>query len=125
MKPMLSVDSQIWRGRTSKGARILAAEVPVAFVYDGGTEEVMMATPSDLEDFALGFSLNDGVVASADDIISLDVVEVEQGVELRMVLRQRNRDGTPDPAACTGDDRVLAFQGIRIAHVASAAARPR
>lgn len=92
MKPTLSVDSQIWRGRTSKSARVVAAEVPVAFVYDGGTEAVMMATPADLEDFALGFSLNDGVVASADDITSLEIVDVEQGIELRMLLRQRNRD---------------------------------
>lgn len=92
MKPTLSVDSQVWRGGASKGSRIVAAEVPVAFVYDGGTEAVMMATPADLEDFALGFSLNDGVVANADDITSLDIVEVEQGIELRMLLRQRNRD---------------------------------
>ena len=92
MKPTLSVDSQIWRGRASQGARIVAAEVPIAFVYDGGTEAVMMATPADLEDFALGFSLNDGVVAAADDITSLEVTEVEQGIELRMLLRQRNRD---------------------------------
>src|SRR5262245_11872956 len=92
MKPTLSVDSQIWRGHASKGARVVAAEVPIAFVYDGGTEAVMMATPADLEDFALGFSLNDGVVASADDVTSLEVVAVEQGIELRMTLRQRNRD---------------------------------
>src|SRR5262245_59261326 len=92
MKPTLTVDSQIWRGHASHGTRTVAAEVPIAFVYDGGTEAVMMATPADLEDFALGFSLNDGVVASRDDITSLDVVEVEHGIELRMALCHRNRD---------------------------------
>src|SRR6185503_14616105 len=92
MKPTLTVESSIWRGRASRSARAVATEVPIAFVYDGGTEAVMMATPADLEDLALGFSLNDGVIASADDISSLDVVEVELGIELRMLLRQRNRD---------------------------------
>ena len=70
----------------------VAAEVPVAFVYDGGTEAVMMATPADLEDFALGFSLNDGVVAARDEIGELAIVEVERGIELRMTLAPRNRD---------------------------------
>jgi FdhD protein len=90
MKPTVSVPSGVWRGRTASAARVVAAEAPVVFVYDGGTEAVMMATPADLEDFALGFSLNDGIVASADDIIDLAVAEVERGIELRMRLRERN-----------------------------------
>jgi FdhD protein len=86
------VDRVAWRGGVTEGAREIAAEVPVAFVYDGGTEAVMMATPADLEDFALGFSLNDGVVASADDIESMDVVEAGRGVELRVTLKVRDRE---------------------------------
>ncbi len=92
LKPSVSVKSSVWRGAASPGARVVAAEVPIAFVYDGGTEAVMMATPADLEDFAVGFSLNDGIVASPDDIDELAVVEVEQGIELRMILKRRNRD---------------------------------
>jgi len=85
-------DRVAWRGGVTHGAREIAAETPVAFVYDGGTEAVMMATPADLEDFALGFSLNDGVVASVDDIEALDVVEVGRGVELRITLKTRDRE---------------------------------
>jgi FdhD protein len=86
------VDRVAWRDGATSGSREVAAETPVAFVYDGGTEAVMMATPADLEDFALGFSLNDGVIASVDDIEALDVVEAGRGVELRMTLKTRDRE---------------------------------
>jgi FdhD protein len=86
------VDRVAWRGGVAQGQREVAAETPVAFVYDGGTEAVMMATPADLADFALGFSLNDGVVASAADIESVDVVEAGRGVELRVTLKVRDRE---------------------------------
>lgn len=83
----------VWRNQTSSpGERTLAAEVPVAFVFDGGTEAVMMATPADLEDFAVGFALNDGIVSSADDIKEIGIVEVENGIELRLNLNIANRD---------------------------------
>jgi FdhD protein len=92
LKPSVSHESIAWRGTPVRASREVAAEVPVAFVYDGGSEAVMMATPGDLEDFALGFSLNDGVVASPDDIAELDIVDVERGIELRMRLKHRDRD---------------------------------
>jgi FdhD protein len=92
LKASLPVERFIWREGVARGVREVAAETPVAFVYDGGTEAVMMATPADLEDFALGFSLNDGVIAAADDISSLEVVPAGRGVELRMTLRQRDRE---------------------------------
>jgi FdhD protein len=84
--------SIVWRGKPATATRVIASEMPIAFVYDGGSEAVMMATPADLEDFALGFSLNDGVVSSADDIADLGIVEVERGVELRMTLKQHDRE---------------------------------
>ncbi len=90
---MQPASSFVWRGdEVQRGARIVAGEVPVAFVYDGGTEAVMMATPGDLQDFALGFSLNDGIVASPDEIGEFAIVEVAHGIELRMSLRMGNRD---------------------------------
>src|SRR5262245_61008410 len=66
--------------------RCVPAEMPVAFVYDGSTYAVMMASPSDLEDFAVGFSLAEGVVSNSREIVSLDVIEQDKGIELRLWL---------------------------------------
>ena len=71
---------------TDAGARVTAEEVPVALVHDGSTTAVMMASPADLEDFAVGFSLTEGVVASLADIGGLEVAASDLGVEVRMWL---------------------------------------
>jgi FdhD protein len=81
------VHREIWRdGLHSSSERPVPEETPVAVVYDGSTYAVMMATPEDLEDFAIGFSLTEGVVRSAADIKSVDLVRSHNGVELRMWL---------------------------------------
>jgi len=82
-----NVHREIWRdGLHSSSERPVPEETPVAMVYDGSTYAVMMATPEDLEDFAIGFSLTEGVVRSATDIDSIDLVRSPNGVELRMWL---------------------------------------
>jgi FdhD protein len=87
MKPVRVVPRRIWReGGPSVGNRSIPEETAVALTYDGGTYAVMMATPQDLEDFAVGFSLSEGVITSSADIHSLDVVPLDEGVELRMWL---------------------------------------
>src|SRR5690606_662365 len=53
---------------TRVAARILPKEAAVALSYGGTTHAVMMATPDDLEDFALGFSLTEGIISSPDEI---------------------------------------------------------
>src|SRR5207237_1444892 len=81
------VPRQAWRnGSTLLGERTLAEEVPVAFSYDGATHAVLMATPDDLEDFALGFTYTEGIITTADEIAELTVVGVADGIVLRMWL---------------------------------------
>lgn len=96
---------------------MLVPEVPVALVYDGGTEAVMMASPGDALDFALGFSFNEGIVASAEELGDVEVRDVGTGIEIRMSLagerrarvveRRRLRAG---PAGCglCGVDSIVA-----------------
>jgi FdhD protein len=81
------VARQAWRnGAASLGERTLAEEVPVAFSYDGTTHAVLMATPDDLEDFALGFSYTEGIIAAPAEIAELAIVSVVAGIILRMWL---------------------------------------
>jgi FdhD protein len=84
------------------GTRELPEETPVALVHDAATTAVMMATPADLEDFGVGFSLNEGLIRDADEITGLEVVPGDQGVEVRMWLKQ------PASATLAGRRRTLA-----------------
>ena len=85
--PARCVPRHAWRnGFTLFGERTLAEEVPVAFSYDGATHAVLMATPDDLEDFALGFSYTEGIITAAAEIAELAVVSLADGIVLRMWL---------------------------------------
>ena len=85
--PVRTFDHEAWRdGKAVCGTRRVAEETAVALTYNGGTYAVMMGTPQHLKDFAVGFSLTEGVVQSADEIESIDVVELDDGIELRMWL---------------------------------------
>jgi FdhD protein len=87
------VHREIWRiGGSSSGSRSIPEETAVALTYNGGTYAVMMTTPQNLEDFAVGFSLSEGIVSSAAEIDWLDVVWLDNGVELRMWLNKPNAE---------------------------------
>ena len=62
----------------------VAEEVPVAMIYNGISHAVMLATPQDLQDLALGFSLAEGILSSSKELYSIEVVEQALGIELRM-----------------------------------------
>ncbi|EGQ5287206.1 formate dehydrogenase accessory sulfurtransferase FdhD [Enterobacter hormaechei] len=67
----------------------LAQEVPVALVYNGISHVVMMASPKDLELFAMGFSLSEGIIAHPQEIYGMDVVQACNGLEVQIELSSR------------------------------------
>lgn len=62
----------------------VAEEVPVALEYNGVSHAVMLASPHDLEDFALGFSLSEGILADRSDLYDCELEETENGIQVRM-----------------------------------------
>jgi FdhD protein len=101
--PSVSLARLAWRnGAFSDGEREVPEETAVAITYNRVTHAVMMATPGDLHDFAVGFSLSEGIVPAHGAIEDFAVVEAEGGLELRMWI------GTQHMAALEKRRRRLA-----------------
>lgn len=79
-------------GRLSGGERFVPEEVPVAFSYTGSTHAVMMATPADLEDFAVGFSLTEGIVNDPAEIETIETQVEDKGIDLQIRLADVQND---------------------------------
>jgi FdhD protein len=87
------VHREIWRdGGVSEGMRAVPEETALALTYNGGTYAVMMGSPQNLKDFAIGFSLSEGIVQSLKDIDSLEVVPLDAAQRARQA-RRRARPG--------------------------------
>ncbi|MEO5793677.1 MAG: formate dehydrogenase accessory sulfurtransferase FdhD [Rhodoferax sp.] len=108
----------------------VADEVPVALEYNGISHAVMMASPADLEDFARGFSLTEGIVDTVGQIRDIELVVSEQGHTLQIQIaagcfarlkdRRRNLTGRTGCGLCGTDS--LAHAVRRPAPVAAPAA---
>lgn len=93
----------VWRQKRQDHAQAepdaLATEVPVALQYNGISHAVLLATPTFLEDLALGFSFTEGIIRTANDIYDIQIEKDERGysVEIEMAsaclnqLKQRRR----------------------------------
>jgi FdhD protein len=104
-----------WRdGRVDEHADVIAEEVPVAVVCNGEHFAVMMATPTDLEDFALGFALSEGVIAAPHELSAVRIEPQLEGIELRLTIpperaialarRARNLEGRSGCGVCGSRD---------------------
>ena len=88
LEPVIRLpQTSVNKGMFAAGERVLPEETPVALTYNGSTHAVMMASPADLEDFALGFSLSEGVITAPSDLVSMEIIEHDLGCEIRMWLQ--------------------------------------
>ncbi len=116
----------VWSEGTQAAAQAidhaLVEEVAVALVYNGISHAVMLATPSDLEDFAYGFSLTEGIVTRRQDLHGMDIVPLAEGIELRIELaaerfvhlkqRRRSLVGRTGCGLCGVDSLAAALRPV-------------
>jgi formate dehydrogenase accessory protein FdhD len=127
--PLVQIQSLRWDGEAAEaGAETIAEEVPVALVYNGISHVVMMATPQDLADFALGFSLSEGILADPTELYDLVEVPRETGIEVELTVaaerfqalkaRRRNLTGRTGCGLCGVDSLAEAVRPSRDVGVA-------
>ncbi len=72
--------------------RSLPEEVAVAITVNGTSQAVMMATPADIEDFATGFALSEGIVEHTGQIESVEAIELPRGIEARLWIAEERAE---------------------------------
>ena len=122
-------------GQWGSASDHIATEVPVALTYNRLSHVVMMATPSDLEDFALGFSITEGIIGGKDDLLAIRVLPREGGIEVAMTItepwfdrlstQRRNLTGRTGCGLCGAEriEQALRFpepvgDTVRVSHAA-------
>jgi len=117
------------------GGDSVAAEVPVALTYNRLSHVVMMATPANLEDFALGFSITEGIVGSKGDLQAISLLPREGGIEVAMTIsepwyerlstQRRNLTGRTGCGLCGAEriEQALRYpkpvgNNVRVSHAA-------
>jgi FdhD protein len=82
LRPFIRIDG----ARASTGSALVAEEVPIALVYNGRSHVVVMGTPLDLEDLAVGFSRTERIIRDADRVERIEVVRASHGIELQIQI---------------------------------------
>ncbi|PJG84027.1 formate dehydrogenase accessory sulfurtransferase FdhD [Caviibacterium pharyngocola] len=105
---------------------IIATEVPVALVYNGISHVVMMCSPQDLEDFALGFSITEGIIDKPADIYGMDIEHSCHGIEVQIEMatrcfvalkeRRRNLTGRTGCGICGTEQLAQITKNLPILH---------
>src|SRR6184192_4816167 len=117
------------RGALAHTTDLVAEEVPVALVYHDVPHVVMLATPADLEDYAVGFTLSEGLVARAEEIRGVEVTYGALSADVhisvawerftQLLQRRRNLAGRTGCGLCGAESAAQAAAGAEIgrAHV--------
>ena len=126
-EPALEVSSEVNVDRWSQGevthvADQVAEEMPIALVYHGVPHVVMLATPADLEDFAVGFTLSEGLVERPDEIRSVEVTYGAEAADVRITVawerfsgllqRRRNLTGRTGCGLCGAETAEEAIREL-------------
>ena len=93
-------------------ARAVAEEVPIALEFDGFGYAVLMATPSNLVDLVLGFSLTERLINRADQLVDVDVAETPAGIVARIVLAPEVAERTAERVRHRTSDSSCGLCGI-------------
>ena len=101
----------------------IAEEVAIALVYNGISHAVMMASPANLHEFAMGFSLSEGIIDSASEIYDIELVTSEKGIEVRIEIssqrmmflksQRRNLTGRTGCGLCGSESLEQAIRPIK------------
>lgn len=111
------------RGTITRERDLIAEEMPVSLVYHGVPHVVMLATPADLEDYAVGFTLSEGLVQRPDEIRGLEVIWGDESAEVRITVawerfsalieRRRNLTGRSGCGLCGQETVEQAVREVR------------
>src|SRR6476469_887903 len=126
-QPLLELSARRWEaGEVSERVETVAEETPVAIVYNGISHAVMMATPQDLEDFALGFSLTEGILERPEELLDCEARATAQGIEMALTItsrrfaalgtRRRNLAGRTGCGLCGVDSLDQALRPLKEVH---------
>ncbi|WP_459660358.1 formate dehydrogenase accessory sulfurtransferase FdhD [Acinetobacter calcoaceticus] len=77
------------KGQTETQFDKVVQEYPIALVYNGISHAVMMATPTDLIEFAKGFSLSEGIIGSLKELYSIDIIQNSFGIQVEMQISSK------------------------------------
>ncbi len=119
--PLSTVQVTRWREDVLTQAQDkVAEETPIALIYNGVSHAVMLATPQDLEDFALGFSLSEGILQNKSELYDIEIVLQTNGIELRLEVaseafaklkeRRRNLTGRTGCGLCGAESLEQALR---------------
>jgi len=106
--PLVPARRIAWRGHAARdGMRLVPRETPVALTYNRTTHAVMLASPADLEDFAIGFSLSEGIIECAAEILAMDLADNRLDA---LTKRQRRLAGPSGCGLCGLDSLAAAIR---------------